>query len=141
MNKLILKECQNTEYKSSWNDEYLKLICGFANAEGGKIYFGVDRCHRVLGLEDAEQLMEDISNKISTTMGIVADMNLYENNGLAYILVVVEPSNIPIKYMGKYYKRSGSTSQKRSVLDRERHLLKIMRRSLGDSTNDSTPID
>jgi ATP-dependent DNA helicase RecG len=30
-------ENQNIEYKESWRDEYLKWICGFANAKGGKI--------------------------------------------------------------------------------------------------------
>ena len=31
-------EQQNIEYKSSWHDDYLKWICGFANTQGGKIY-------------------------------------------------------------------------------------------------------
>ena len=29
------KETQNIEFKESWRDEYLKWICGFANAQGG----------------------------------------------------------------------------------------------------------
>jgi ATP-dependent DNA helicase RecG len=33
-------ESQNIEWKESWRDEYLKWICGFANAQGGKIYIG-----------------------------------------------------------------------------------------------------
>ena len=28
------------EYKESWRDEYLKWICGFANARGGVLYIG-----------------------------------------------------------------------------------------------------
>ena len=28
---------QNIEYKVSWRDEYLKWLCGFANAQGGKL--------------------------------------------------------------------------------------------------------
>ena len=39
MNKEIEK--QNIEYKLIWKDEYLKWICGFANASGGKIYIGM----------------------------------------------------------------------------------------------------
>jgi len=35
-------ESQNTEFKSSWHDDYLKWICGFANAIGGMIYIGKD---------------------------------------------------------------------------------------------------
>lgn len=28
-------ESQKTKWKTSWHDEYLKLICAFANAQGG----------------------------------------------------------------------------------------------------------
>lgn len=34
-------ETQNIEYKESWRDEYLKWICGFANAQGGTLYIGI----------------------------------------------------------------------------------------------------
>ena len=30
-----MNEDQNIEWKRSWRDEYLKWICGFANAQGG----------------------------------------------------------------------------------------------------------
>ena len=29
-----MQEQQNIEWKESWRDEYLKWICGFANAQG-----------------------------------------------------------------------------------------------------------
>ncbi len=29
-------ESQDTEWKETWRDEYLKWICGFANAQGGQ---------------------------------------------------------------------------------------------------------
>ena len=29
------------EIKESWRDEYLKWICGFANAQGGRLYIGM----------------------------------------------------------------------------------------------------
>ena len=31
-------ENQNNEFKESWRDEYIKWICGFANADGGKLW-------------------------------------------------------------------------------------------------------
>ena len=37
-----MSEKQNIEWKESWRDEYLKWICGFANAVGGKLYIGMD---------------------------------------------------------------------------------------------------
>ena len=30
-----MPEQQNIEYKQSWHDDYLKWVCGFANAQGG----------------------------------------------------------------------------------------------------------
>jgi ATP-dependent DNA helicase RecG len=30
------KEHQSIEWKESWQDEYLKWICGYANAYGGR---------------------------------------------------------------------------------------------------------
>jgi ATP-dependent DNA helicase RecG len=37
-----MSESQNIEYKSSWHDDYLKWVCDFANAQGGKIYIGMN---------------------------------------------------------------------------------------------------
>lgn len=35
-----MRENQNTEWKEAWRDEYLKWLCGFANAEGGVLVIG-----------------------------------------------------------------------------------------------------
>ena len=59
----MTQESHNIEYKSSWRDEYLKWICGFANAQGGKLYIGKDDNGKVIGVPDAKRLMEDIPNK------------------------------------------------------------------------------
>ena len=49
-----MPENQNVEYKSSWRDEYLKWICGFANAQGGKLYIGIDDDGEVCGVQNAK---------------------------------------------------------------------------------------
>lgn len=141
MAKMKPRESQNVEYKSSWHDEYLKWICGFANAQGAVMYFGVNNDHEVIGLENVDRLMEDIPNKIVTTMGIVVDVNLYEVEGLDYIEVVVEPSNIPINYRGKYYYRSGSTMQELRGSALQQFVLKKMGRSWDDITNEFATIE
>ena len=41
------------EYKSTWHDKYLEWICGFANAQGAVMYFGVNDDHEVVGLKEA----------------------------------------------------------------------------------------
>lgn len=42
MVKIHTNESHNIELKESWNDKYLEWVCGFANAQGGKIYIGVN---------------------------------------------------------------------------------------------------
>ena len=78
-------ESQNVEYKQFWKDDYLKWICGFANAQGGTIYIGIDDYGNVVGIKDAKKLLEDIPNKVVNYMGIVADVNLLEWLGFATI--------------------------------------------------------
>ena len=52
---MTLSESQNIEYKQSWRDEYLKWICGFANAQGGTIFIGMNDDGSVCGVENAKK--------------------------------------------------------------------------------------
>lgn len=106
-----MPESQNIEYKESWRDEYLKWVCGFANAQGGAIYIGIRDDGTVAGVADGKQLLEDIPNKIKDTMGIIADVNLLKKDGCEYIEIKVNPSSYPVSYKGEYHYRSGSTKQ------------------------------
>ena len=49
-----MKENQHIEWKETWRDEYLKWICGFANAEGGVLVIGRNSRGEVVGLSDAD---------------------------------------------------------------------------------------
>lgn len=106
-----MAESQNIEWKESWRDEYLKWICGFANAGGGSIYIGVDDAGRVIGVQNGKRLLEEIPNKIQTNLGFLADVNLLSKNNLEYIEIIVSPSSYPVSYKGEYHFRSGSTKQ------------------------------
>lgn len=115
-----MSETQNIEYKSSWRDEFLKWICGFANAQGGTLFIGKDDNGNVVGLQNAKKLLEDLPNKITAILGIVADVNLHQTEQGDYIEIVVEPHSNPVNYKGEYHFRSGSTKQelKGSALDK-----------------------
>lgn len=106
-----MAESQNIEWKESWRDEYLKWICGFANAQGGCIYIGVDDEGKVVGVQNGKRLLEEIPNKIQTNLGFLADVNLLSKNDLEYIEIIVSPSSYPVSYKGEYHFRSGSTKQ------------------------------
>ena len=106
-----MSESQNIEWKESWRDEYLKWICGFANAQGGKIYIGTDDSGKVVGITDSKKLMEDIPNKVRDILGIIVDVNLFSENEKNYIEIQVNSSSYPVNYKGEYHYRSGSTKQ------------------------------
>ncbi len=134
-------ESQDIEYKQSWKDDYLKWICGFANAQGGTIFIGVDDDGNVCGLNNAKKLMEDIPNKIVNYMGIVAELTLYKKDEKKYIGIAIEPNNVPISFRGKYYYRSGTTMQELNGVALQQFILKKMGHSWDDIANDSATID
>lgn len=68
-------ENQNTEYKRIWKDEYLKWVSGFANAQGGKIYIGIDDDMTVVGVDNLHKQLEDIPNKIISNTGVFPETN------------------------------------------------------------------
>ncbi len=35
-----MKETQHTEWKETWREDYLRWVCGFANAEDGSLHPG-----------------------------------------------------------------------------------------------------
>lgn len=141
MTKINSGESQNIEYKENWRDEYLKWICGFANAGGGTIYVGVNDNKEIIGVDNSKRLMEDIPNKIVTHLGIVTDVNLLHEGELDYIEIIVESSNIPIAYKGIYHYRSGSTKQELRGTALQQFILKKMGRSWDDIGNDRVTID
>ncbi|MDO4181715.1 MAG: ATP-binding protein, partial [Bacteroidales bacterium] len=116
----MITESQNIEFKESWRDEYQKWICGFANAQGGTLYIGVQDDGEVCGVQDAKKLMEDIPNKVRDMMGILVEVNLEEKDEKKYLEIVTEAYPYPISFRGKYYQRSGATNQelKGAALDR-----------------------
>ena len=104
-------ESQNVEYKQSWKDEYLKWICGFANAQGGTLYIGIDENGNVVGIDNAKYLLENLPNKCIQTTGIVPDIENLTQKGKAYLAIHIKASEQPVAFNGKYYLRSGSTLQ------------------------------
>ena len=118
------KETQTIEFKQSWHDEYLEWICGYANAYGGTLYIGRDNDGVPVGVAKAKSLMESIPCKITDTMGIIADVNLLEENGKDVIEIKVERYPSLISYHGKYFYRSGTTMRTISGKELDKLILK-----------------
>ena len=139
--KYMNQENQNIEYKESWRDEYVKWLCGFANAQGGKLYIGINDKGEVCGVENAHKLSEDIPNKVVSFLGIVAEVNVLDKDGKDYIEIDVAPSDVPISYKGKYYFRSGSTLQELNGAALQNFVLRKMGRSWDEVTNDRVTLN
>ena len=115
-----MTENQHIEWKSSWKDEYLRWVSGFANADGGVLHIGRNDKGEVVGVSNAAKLMQDIPNKARDILGIVVAANLRTEGGREYVEIVVDPYPYPVSYKGEYHFRSGSTKQelKGAALDR-----------------------
>lgn len=106
-----MSEQQNIEYKTSWHDDCLKWICGFANASGGVLYIGKDDNGNVVDVADYKKLMEDLPNKIRDVLGVMVEVNLLQDNERHYIEIIIPSYSVPISFRGRYYYRSGATKQ------------------------------
>lgn len=105
-----MSETQNVEFKSSWHDDHLKWICGFANASGGTIFLGKNDKGEVVGVSDHKKLMDDIPSKIKNHLGIIAEVNLHSEKEKYFIEIITPPYTVAVSLRGRYYQRSGSTN-------------------------------
>ena len=104
-------ESQTLEWKSSWRDDHLKWICGFANAQGGVLVIGKNDHGQIVGVKDPLRLLEEIPNKVLSLLGIAVDVALQPAEGKEVLEIRVDPCPNPISYKGEYHYRSGSTKQ------------------------------
>ena len=104
-------ETSTIEFKSSWRDEYMKIICAFANSEGGELILGVDDKGKPVGLKNAKKLLEDIPNKVKDILGLIPQVRLENKQGKGIIKIKIASSYAPISYKGRFFIRSGSTTQ------------------------------
>ena len=106
-----MAENQNIEWKSSWHEDYLKWICGFANSQGGKLFIGINDQGNVTGIDNHNELLEKLPNKFRDILGVYAEVNLQNKDNKYYLEIIVPRFDVPISLRGKYYLRTGSTLQ------------------------------
>ena len=104
-------EGKHVEWKSSWRDEYLKWICGFANAQGGLLEVGKNNKGEVVGVSNSSKLLETLPNKISSALGVIPEIDCVKRKGKDLVQIKVKAYPHPVSYKGQYYYRSGSTNQ------------------------------
>jgi ATP-dependent DNA helicase RecG len=68
-----MPEQQNIEYKSAWHNDYLKWICGFANAQDRRIYIGKDDADKTVGVENYRKPMDEIDTVLAERYGFTEE--------------------------------------------------------------------
>lgn len=97
------QESQLIEWKWSWQEEYLKWLCGYANADGGTSYIGVNDDGYVVGVENSRRMLEGLPNKINDKMGVVASINIHVAYGAENIRYDgTVPENVLSKLINQY---------------------------------------
>ncbi len=97
------QESQQIEWKWSWQDEFLKWLCGYANADGGTLYIGVNDDGYVVGVEDSKRMLEGLPNKINDKLGIVASINIHKAYGAENVRYGYSvPEDVSSKIVNQY---------------------------------------
>ncbi|HAN77205.1 MAG TPA: transcriptional regulator [Bacteroidales bacterium] len=135
-----MPEQHNIEYKKDWHDDYLKWICGFANAAGGVMYIGKNDDGDVVHLSDFKYLMDMIPQKIRNSLGLVCDVNLLEADEKKYIEIRTNAYTVPVSLRGRYYYRSGTTNIELTGLELNEFLLKKAGKTWDDVPEESATL-
>lgn len=85
--------------------------------------------------------MEELPNKIQNMLGIVADVNLLEQDRKAYIQIITLPYEMPVAYHGEYHLRSGSTKQVLKGNALQQFLLKRLGKTFDDVVEPNATLD
>jgi len=136
-----MPEQQNIEYKKNWRDDFLKWVCGFANANGGKIYVGINDKGKVTGINNHQELLEQLPNKFRDILGVFAEVNLQSEGKRHYLEIIVPHYDVPISLRGKYYVRTGSTLQELKGPVLNEFILKRTGKTWDDITEQKASID
>jgi len=118
-----MSEHQQQEYKQIWKDEFLKVICAFANSKGGRLVMGRADDGKAVGVSDARKLLEDIPNKVRDVLGVIVDVSLQTEEDKDLVVIGVGAYPNPVSYKGEYFYRTGSTNQALKGAALERFLL------------------
>ena len=103
-------EKQVVEYEESWNDKHLAVLSAMANGSGGVLFIGKNNDGATTGVRNARKLMEELPGMINSKLGFLPSLEPKKDNGLEYVEVWVKSQPSPISYNGRFYVRSGSTT-------------------------------
>ncbi len=121
---MIFEEAEHIEFKEVWRDEYIKTLSAFANTRGGVLYVGIRDDGSIAGVDNIKKLLENIPNKVIQLLGITIGVDSEDMEGKLVLVIKVDKSEQPISYGGRFYIRSGSTTQELKGNELQKKILK-----------------
>ncbi|MCL0096028.1 putative DNA binding domain-containing protein [Thermodesulfovibrionales bacterium] len=121
-------ESTTVEWKPSLSQisEIINAISAFANTEGGKIFVGVSKSGKLLGVEVGKDTIEHLTNKIAqnTDPRIHSRITVEKiNSKFVIIIEAKESSDHLVLAFGRPYKRVGKSTVRMSKDEYERLIL------------------
>lgn len=106
------KETEKIELKRELNESIKKELIAFANTYGGEIYIGVDDYGKIIGLDNAKQDLESVSNiirdSIKPDLTFFTSVKIIEIEGKEVIQIeVLQGTKKPYHLAAKGLKPSG----------------------------------
>lgn len=102
----MLIESNKIELKSKYTDQIVREIVAFINADGGKIYIGINDDGSVCGAKKIDEVLLSISNVITTQIEPnaidVVKTELEIHDGLPVIVINVKKGISPLYCIKKY---------------------------------------
>ena len=98
------------EFKESFNKSVVEDIVAFANAQGGRVFLGIDDKNKTKGIKITNELKSQIETVArNCDSGIKIDLEIFKN---ILIINIPEGKDKPYKCSSGFYLRRGSNSQK-----------------------------
>ena len=102
----MLVESNKVELKVKYTNQVVKEIVAFLNAEGGKIYIGVDNDGKVVGVSNIDQILRSIydivASQIEPSAQDMVKTELENINGILVVVIIVKKGISPLYCIKKY---------------------------------------
>ncbi|GAI89982.1 unnamed protein product, partial [marine sediment metagenome] len=104
-------------------------------------YVGINDKGKVTGINNHQELLEQLPNKFRDILGVFAEVNLQSEGKRHYLEIIVPHYDVPISLRGKYYVRTGSTLQELKGPVLNEFILKRTGKTWDDITEQKASID
>ncbi len=108
---ILVGKGERIEFKAQWSDAALETLAAFANGHGGALLVGIDDDGRVIGWQGGDKDLRATTDRIADALRIQPSLEGCMLNEKRVLVIEVAPSQTPVAYHGRYYRRIGNTTR------------------------------